>query len=310
MTKTGAALVAASMAGLALAALGAGAWRWRRATETLVARVTAPPAMPGATRFDEAELEGLPEVVARYFHVVLRPGQPIVAVARLRQEGVFRGGGADDTWRAFTATQTFRARPPGFVWDARIGMGPGVTAFVRDAYAGRAGSMHAAAFGLVPVVSVSGTPEMAAGALQRYLAEAAWFPTALLPGQGVRWTAIDRATARATLADGPTTVALDFRFAGTGEIEEVFTGGRFREAGGRYELTPWGGRFRDYELREGMRVPASAEVWWRVGGREVPYWRGRVTSAAFEFTTEAKEGSPGPGSGTHAPPNPPGGSPR
>lgn len=46
------------------------------------------------------------------------------------------------------------------------------------------------------------------GALQRYLAEAVWFPTALLPREGLKWTAVDDSTALATLTDSGITVSL------------------------------------------------------------------------------------------------------
>ena len=40
---------------------------------------------------------------------------------------------------------------------------------------------------------------MAEGELMRFLAEAAWYPTALLPSQGVRWQGADERSAFATL---------------------------------------------------------------------------------------------------------------
>jgi hypothetical protein len=41
-----------------------------------------------------------------------------------------------------------------------------------------------------------GTGEIAEGQLMGFFAEAAWYPTALLPGQGVRWEAVDDSSAR------------------------------------------------------------------------------------------------------------------
>ena len=68
--------------------------------------------------------------------------------------------------------------------------------------------MHAALLGLVTLADIRGTSEVAQGELLRFLAEAAWYPTALLPSQGVRWEALDGISARATLTDGATMVAL------------------------------------------------------------------------------------------------------
>jgi hypothetical protein len=268
--------------GVVAAGMAVGTRRWHAATRALEREVTSARIADAGSVYLERELSGLPPVVARYFRTALRDGQPIIRGVRLTQAGHFRGEDSEEAWRPFTAVQTFNTRPPGFVWDARIAMVPGVSVLVRDAYSARRGSTRASILGIFPLVDVEGTPEMAAGALQRYLAEAAWFPTALLPGQGVGWTAVDEQTARATLADGPVSVSLDFRFGPGGDIVEVSTRSRDREAGGRFVPTPWGGRFGPSGVRDGVRVPLSAEVAWTIDGRRFPYWRGRITSMEFD----------------------------
>jgi hypothetical protein len=95
-------------------------------------------------------------------------------------------------------------------------MAPGLSVMVRDGFVDGTGTMVASVMGLFNVVSAEGTPELAAGALHRYLAEAAWCPTSLLPSQGVKWNSIDDSTACATLSAAGTTVSLDFRFSDDG----------------------------------------------------------------------------------------------
>ena len=45
--------------------------------------------------------------------------------------------------------------------------------------------------GLFTVAAMHNTAELNQGELMRFFAEAAWYPTALLPSQGVVWEAID-----------------------------------------------------------------------------------------------------------------------
>jgi hypothetical protein len=59
---------------------------------------------------------------------------------------------------------------------------------------------------------------MAQGELMRFFAEAAWYPTALLPSQGVQWQAMDDSSALGTLKDGQTSVTLLFRFNENGRF--------------------------------------------------------------------------------------------
>ncbi|MGH7411584.1 MAG: DUF6920 family protein [Candidatus Methylomirabilis sp.] len=189
---------------------------------------------------------------------------------------------AKESWGPFQATQMVTVQPPAFDWEARIAWAPGVTMFVRDAYAAGTGSLHAAAFGLVTVADQRGTPELAQGELMRYLAEAAWYPTALLPSGGVRWEAIDDSTARASFTDGATSVALDFRFDQEGLITRVRSPGRYRDVNGVQTLMPWQGRFRRYAQRSGMRIPLEGEVEWVMPTGPLPYWRGRITDIVYE----------------------------
>jgi hypothetical protein len=176
--------------------------------------------------------------------------------------------------------EDFAVRPPGFVWDARIRMAPLLTALVRDSYLAGEGVMHGSIAGVVTVVEQRGTPEMAAGSLLRYLAEAAWLPTALLPSAGVRWEAVDDTTARATLADGAATVSMEVHFGARGEIERI-TALRHRDVDGAPVLTPWEGRFGEYARVEGMMAPMRGEVGWMLPDGWSPYWRGRTVRAEY-----------------------------
>ena len=227
-----------------------------------------------------ALLDGLPPPVARYFQFALAPGHLLVRRAQISWTGEFRTQ-PGSKWRPFTADQQFTTDPPGFLWDAKIHMAPLVTVRVRDQYIAGKGLTFAKLGALIPVANQSGTPEMAAGALSRYLGEAAWFPTALLPSAHLSWSAIDDSSARATLADGATRVSADFRFAPTGEIRQV-TMQRFRDVDGRGLLTPFQGQYAQYRRVNGMMVPGTGEVAWILSPGPFPYWRGRLQSVKYE----------------------------
>ncbi len=258
-------------------------YRWQAKTADLITRVNGPGAALPSGAFSAAELEGLPAPVKRYFRAVLSDGQPIVRRARLLQQGDFLVRPKENGWRPFTATQYVGAQPAGFVWDARIRMASGLAVRVRDAFVDGRGYMYASLLGTVRLVAVEGTPGIAAGALQRYLAEAAWYPTALLPSQGVVWTAIDDSRARATISVAGTTVSLEFRFGSDGFVHSVFAADRARNVDGRDVPTPWQGRFFDYEERDGMRIPVRGEVEWLLPEGPQMYWKGRVTEVSYEY---------------------------
>jgi len=278
-------VVVAGIAAVAVA-VAIGARTWRRTTDQLVRRLVQTDERAGTLgsdvggeTYDPRQLEGLPTPVVRYFTFALTPGQRFARRAELRFTGTFAS--KPDAWAPFTSRQYVRASPPGFVWDARIQMIPLVPVFVRDSYVSGEGSMHGAIASLIPVVDQHGTPEMAAASLHRFLAEAVWLPTSLLPRTGLVWSAIDDSSARVTLTDGPTTVSLDVRFGERGEITGV-SADRYRDVKGTPVLTRWVGTHTDYKRIDGMMIPTAGEVAWILREGTAPYWRGSLIEANFE----------------------------
>jgi len=264
-------------------AIAYGSSRWNAGTHAMRARLEVARLPIKPATYDENEIEGLPAPVRRYFRAVLKDGQPMVSVARLRHEGRFNMGETRAKWRRFTSTQVAVTRRPGFDWDGRIAMAPGLNVFVHDAYVAGEGILHVELLGLATLADLRGTPEVARGELMRFLAEAAWYPTALLPSQGVRWDPVDDQSAKATLTDGATTASLVFHFDGEGLISGVRAAARSRIVNGVLVATPWRGRFWGHEVRGGMRVPLEGEVAWELPEGSWPYWRGRATDITYEF---------------------------
>jgi hypothetical protein len=269
---------------VAVAAALYGSWRWADRTSTLLSRFEAVRLTPTPTRFDTRELEGLPAPVQRYFRVALQDGQPIIAAMSVTHTGTFNMSETAEQWKPFTSKQRVITRRPGFDWDARVMISPGVPVLIHDAYIAGSGLLHGAIFGLVTVVNMADTPEIAQGELLRFFAEAAWYPTALLPSQGVRWEAVDETSARATLTDGTLAVTLLFRFNKDGLIETARAEARGRGVtDGKTVFAPWQCRFWNYAVRDGMRIPLEGEVAWILLEGAKLYYRGTTTSLIYEF---------------------------
>jgi len=260
-----------------------GALRWNTRTRELRARLEAArvPVEPQVVSF--RELEGLPAPVQRYFRTVLKEGQPMVSGVRVQHIGTFNMGETTDQWKSFTSNQRVVTQRPGFDWDGRVTMMPGLQVRVHDAYVAGEGILHASLLGLFSLVNLRGTSDVAEGELMRFFAEAAWYPTALLPSQGVRWEAVDDRSARGTLTEGTIAVTMLFTFNEQGLIDTVRADARGRTVGGRVVPTPWHGRFWNYGERSGMLVPLDGEVAWLLPEGAKPYWRGRITKIIYDF---------------------------
>lgn len=266
-----------------------GAWRWADAGRKLTGRLEAArldaklPAISPA-RFDSRELEGLPAPVERYFRAVLQEGRPIVTAVTVELAGTFNLSATGARWKSFTSTQQIITRRAGFLWSAKISLLPGVAVRVFDSYIAEEGLLRAAILGLFTVADVHGGGEIARGEFMRFFAEAAWYPTALLPSQGVRWAAVDERSANASIVDGPLELTLLFRFNDAGLIDSFRAEARGAMVGNDVVMVPWEGCWSDYRMHDGMIVPFAGEVAWMQPEGRKPYFRATVTSLAYEFS--------------------------
>ncbi len=278
------ALGLAALAVFATVITAYGAWHWASRTRSLFERLQVARAIPVPTRYDAArELAGLPEPVQRYFRTVLTDGQPIVVAAMVEHRGTFNMGETTDRWKSFTSQQRVVMRRPGFVWDGKVALLPGLNVLVHDAYVAGEGILQPAVLGLFTLIDLRGTGKVAQGELMRFFAEASWYPTAMLPSQGVRWEAVSDHSARATMMDGTLSVTLLFRFSDHDLIDSVRAEARGRLVGKNIVMMPWEGRWSNYEALNGMLVPRSGEVAWLAPEGRKAYWRGTITSLIYEF---------------------------
>ena len=260
--------------------------RWQSDTDKLRVKLTNGQLSIQPKTYNSKEIEGLPEPVQRFFKAVLQDGQAIVTKVELSQQGQFHMNETEDKWHKFTATQLVTTQRLGFDWDAKIEMIPFVNVFVHDTYLLEEGYLQASVLGLFTVAKMYNTPELNQGELLRFFAEAVWYPTALLPSQGVVWEAIDLHSSRATLTDAKTTASVVFQFDAEGLITSMRAEARcYRVVGDKSTFMPWVGNFREYSVHNGMRIPLEAEVGWEHPEGLRLYFIGKTTKINYEFAS-------------------------
>jgi hypothetical protein len=275
------AVVAAGLAGALWALSRVGQRHWAADMRALTDRLDGRPSgVPRA--YDPRELDGLPAPVQRYLRIVLRVGQPLVGAVNIDMSGRFNLSMTGQRWVAFSSHQRVQAGRPGFVWDARMRIGPGLPVRVVDSYVAGEGRLRVAILGLFTVASEGGQTEMDRGEFIRWLAEAAWYPTALLPSQGVHWQAVDACSADATVADGPLSLTMRFSFDKAGLISSIRVDARGAMVDGRLQMLPWEARWTDYQTCHGMTVPMTGEVAWLLPQGRHRYFVGTVVSIRHE----------------------------
>lgn len=276
-------IVLIALVAIAAGAIAYGSWRWEDDSKARLARLEAARIKSSSTRYSESEIESLPVPVQRYFRRVLKDSQAIIAAVSVEHVGTINMSESGEQWKPFTSKQRVITRRAGFDWNARVMMMPGVPVRVHDAYIAGEGSLRAALLGLMTVAKFQNSLDLNRGELMRFFMEAVWYPTALLPSQGVRWEAVDDQSAKGTLTDDGISLTLLFRFNGDGLIDTVRAAERGRLVAGAMTFSPWQGRFWNYALRDGMLVPLNGEVAWLLPGQEKTYYRGVTSKLTYDF---------------------------
>lgn len=252
-------------------ALLAGRWFVARQVRRDVADLFALAETGPTQTYDPAQLNDLPAPVQRYFRHVLKPGQPYLRTVRLRHDGQFKTDLKKD-WVAIAGDEYFRADTPGYIW-----IGTTTWFGARDQYVAGRGSLTVRLLGTLPIVQGSG-PSYDQGELLRWLAEAVWFPTSLLPGGRVVWSPVNDYSATLTLTDHGQTVSCLMSFNEQNELVRC----QAQRYSDETQIETWIGHLSDYQDRHGLRVPTRIEAAWLMESEEKPYARFTLRDIAYD----------------------------
>jgi hypothetical protein len=279
-------LVALAVVVITVVAMWLGTRRQRSALTADTERlIRAAATHPSRVAIGDEALADLPAPVARYLRLAL-PVRKAIHQVRITQTGTLRTDATVERWMPFEADHLAVPAATGFIWNARVQIAPLLHVRVRDALIDGTGSGQVSLMSAVTVSAATGGLEMNSGSLHRYLAEAVWYPSALLPSSRLQWTPIDETKALATLTNDRVSVSLEFRFADSGEVIGIYTPARWGTFSGGYRQVPWEGHFRDYQERDGVLVPTHGEVGWYIDDQWRVVWKGTVETYRVSASLE------------------------
>jgi hypothetical protein len=238
-------------------------------------------------RFTMEKIAALPGPVQRYFLHAIAPGTLLANAVKLNMSGQFRLA-RDKPWLPMQAQEILTRQ--GFIWKARIG--DGLSQFQgADYYLNRFGRMRFSILSLVPIVSVQ-NQNTNRSAIGRLVAELIWLPSALLPKQGVQWSAIDDATIQARLNVDDEPVTLTLRIDPDGKFLESYVlrwGDAPRDGkakptkDGQWAYIPMGAQCNTEQTFGGFTIPSQVGAGWWFGTEQYfEFFQGVIEQADFQ----------------------------
>ena len=210
--------------------------------------------------FRQQQLYDLPGPVQRYFKHILKEGQPYISYTRITHDGQFKAG-LDKDWINIKGEQYATTEKPGFIWK-------GITSMfiARDMYIADKGRLIVSLFSLYNIIDAKGE-QYNQGELLRWLGESILYPTNLLPGGRLRWSAIDSQTAKLTFNYNELSLFFIVSINEIGEITQMETKRYMDKA----NLETWVIKLANYKEINEIFVPTAFEVFWRLTKGDLSY---------------------------------------
>jgi hypothetical protein len=231
--------------------------------------------------FSYEDLEGLPDPVQRYFRYTLKDGQEYIRFVRMKAVGDFRRP-ATPNWNTLLTQSYVATEPPALIFDVVMKQNAFVWFDARDKYYRSKGDMHVNLFSGFNVLKESDVRELNITSLLRWAGEAVMYPTALLPGEYVRWEPIDEHSAKAIITDGNNTGTYRFYFNDVGEIIRYESDDRYDRIDGEFYKVGSIAYRSHYKEIKGIKVPTKFLIV-RIlpDGTHEEFWNGEVTDIQF-----------------------------
>lgn len=219
-------------------------------------------------KFYYSEIDSLPAPVQKYFRFAINEGTVKPRFARLKQSGKFKTNiGAD--FKDLSAEQYSITNKPGFIWNGEIDFAKLIWVKGIDTYFNGEGSLLIKFMSGITISNETGK-EIAQAQVVRWLFEALWYPSALLPSGNLIWVGIDSSSAKILFTENEIQVDAVVHFNNDGSISKIKTQRYMTTTAGPVP-TDYTGYFSEYKYVNGIRVPLHGEVEWNLDNQDFLY---------------------------------------
>jgi hypothetical protein len=208
------------------------------------------------------DISPLPEPIQKWLKVSGIIGKPAIQSVYMSQKYQIKLKPEQKNWYPAFAEQYATVIDPAFVWQAEIKMMPVISAFGRDKFINGEGEMDFKLLSVFAVANDGPNPQINEAALQRFLGEMVWYPSAALSNYVV-WKDLGPQTAKATMTLKSLSGSGIFTFDEVGHVRS-FSALRYQGSGPDAKRSEWTVNITSTKEFEGIMVPSSGEVTWKL----------------------------------------------
>ncbi len=224
------------------------------------------------------DIEQLPPVVQKWLRNSGAAQSDYVHTAFVKQKVWMKLKPEQEDWHEGTADQLFTVDKPAFNWRLKMKMSPIINVKGRDKFVDGKGEMKIKMNSLFNLANEKGS-KIDEGALQRFLGEIIWFPTAATSPL-IQWEQVNSLTAKATLSYKGTKGSGTFHFNQNGDLIK-YTAMRYKGNEPESKRYLWINEVTDYRVFNGIKMPSKVNVTWQLDDGPWNWLKLEVTNVRY-----------------------------
>jgi hypothetical protein len=220
----------------------------------------------------------LPSPVQKWLQHSGAVGREKIYFVRLKQTGWMRTKPEQQKWSKSVAEQYITVQEPAFIWQVKMNMVPLIPVSGCDRFVQGEGQMQIKLLYLFDMVNQRGA-KIDEGALQRYLAEICWLPSAALSPY-ISWRTVNDSAALATMAINGRRGEVLFQFNQQGDVASC-TANRYRGGGPADVKEVWQVNNTKFDRHHGIRLPVESAATWKGKDGDFTWYRLTITDIEY-----------------------------
>ncbi|MFZ1289796.1 MAG: DUF6544 family protein [Melioribacteraceae bacterium] len=230
--------------------------------------------------FTHSQIQNEPKLIQNFYKNVIDDSSLIPNFITLNQSGEIKTE-EKSNWLKIKSTEYFTSQKPNLLWDAEIGNSKFFWIEIVDSYLKRKGNTLIKINSSVTIGDSWGI-EIDKSNLFKYLSEAVYFPTTLLPSKYLKWNILDSNIAEIKFTNNKTSVVAKLFFNNDGTISKIETLDKFRPMNDNYKESLFTIYFSNYKKYNSFLIPTYCEVEWELENGKFKFGKFKIDNIKYE----------------------------
>ena len=231
--------------------------------------------------FTFSQIDNQPVLLKNFFTAVIKDSSKAPNFITLSQSGEMKTE-EKSNWLKVKAREVFTTSTPELLWDGEIGNSKFFWVEIIDSYLKHKGKSLVKINSSLTIGDSKGI-EIDKSNLFKYLSEAVFFPTSLLPNPNLHWHILDTNSAEIKFTDSNTSVVAKFFFNKNGTINKIETLDKFLSKNSSFKESLFTVYFYKYRwVNNAFFIPTYFEVEWNLEKGKMKFGKFKIDNIKYE----------------------------